>query len=45
MTHRLLVRHRHKPLELLSFGHFFNDAPMTHFCVQPIDNVEMTHEA
>jgi hypothetical protein len=39
-----LVRHRRKPAELLNFGHFFDDAPVTHFYAQPIESVEMTHE-
>ena len=45
MTHRRLVRHRRKPAELCGFGHFFDDAPMTHFYTQPIESVEMTHES
>jgi hypothetical protein len=39
-----LVRHRRKPAELLGFGHFFGDTPVTHFYAQPFESVEMTHE-
>src|SRR5215212_237504 len=27
------------------FRPLFDDAPMTHFCAQPIESVEMTHES